>query len=110
MPNMPETNTSGWTIHYATKGDRANPALVMILGLSHRLAHWGRLPELLAEKLLPACRYYAYVQVAEEEQNLWEEYARLTETHKQFAIRKAISADQIYPVFRDLFKKQGAPR
>ncbi|MGB4861552.1 MAG: alpha/beta fold hydrolase [Tepidiformaceae bacterium] len=48
---MPETNTSGWTIHYETKGDRTNPALVMILGLSHRLAHWGRLPELLAEKL-----------------------------------------------------------
>ena len=70
----------------------------------------GRCRELLAEKLLPACRYYAYVQVAEEEQNLWEEYARLTETHKQFAMRKAISADQIYPVFRDLFKKQGAPR
>ena len=26
------------------------------------------------------CRYFAYVQVAEEEQNLWEEYARLQET------------------------------
>jgi len=69
----------------------------------------GRCRELLADRLLPACRYFAYVQVAEEEQNLWEEYARLAETHKTFAMRKAIEASEIYPVFRDLFKKEGAP-
>ena len=68
----------------------------------------GRCRELLATKLLPACRYFAYVQVAEEEQNLWEEYARLTDSHKSFAMRKAVEASQIYPVFRDLFKKEGA--
>jgi uncharacterized sporulation protein YeaH/YhbH (DUF444 family) len=68
----------------------------------------GRCRELLSEKLLPLCRYYAYVQVAEEEQNLWDEYAQLPPLHAQFAMRKAISADQIYPVFRDLFKKEGA--
>ncbi len=68
----------------------------------------GRCRELLGEKLLPLCRYYAYVQVAEEEQNLWEEYTHLQETHRHFAMRKATSADQIYPVFRDLFKKEGA--
>lgn len=68
----------------------------------------GRCRELLAEKILPLVRYYAYVQVAEEEQNLWEEYARLTDTYRQFAIRKAVSTEQIYPVFRDLFKKEGA--
>ena len=48
----------------------------------------GRCRELLTESLLPVCRYYAYVQVAEEEQNLWEEYTRLQETHPQFAMRK----------------------
>jgi uncharacterized sporulation protein YeaH/YhbH (DUF444 family) len=68
----------------------------------------GRCRELLAQKLLPLCRYFAYVQVAEEEQNLWEEYTHLTESHRHFAMRKATSADQIYPVFRDLFKKEGA--
>ncbi|MCO5978622.1 YeaH/YhbH family protein [Ideonella oryzae] len=68
----------------------------------------GRCRELLAEKLLPACRYYAYVQVAEEEQNLWEEYTRLGESHPNFAMRKAVEASEIYPVFRDLFKKEGA--
>ena len=69
----------------------------------------GRCRELLTTKLLPACRYFAYVQVAEEEQNLWEEYARLADSHKQFAMRKAVEPSQIYPVFRDLFKKEGAP-
>ncbi|UUX96223.1 YeaH/YhbH family protein [Aquabacterium sp. J223] len=69
----------------------------------------GRCRELLAAKLLPLCRYYAYVQVAEEEQNLWEEYTQLVGTVPQFAMRKVTEASQIYPVFRDLFKKEGAP-
>ena len=68
----------------------------------------GRCRELLTDSLLPACRYFAYVQVADEEQNLWEEYTRLAEAHPQFAMRKVTQASQIYPVFRDLFKKEGA--
>ncbi|HEX2540712.1 MAG TPA: YeaH/YhbH family protein [Caldimonas sp.] len=69
----------------------------------------GRCRELLTDSLLPKCRYFAYVQVADEEQNLWEEYARLQETQRHFAMRKVTQASQIYPVFRDLFKTQGAP-
>jgi uncharacterized protein len=68
----------------------------------------GRCREFLADKLLPLVRYFAYVQVAEEEQNLWDEYTQLLDTHKHFAMRKATEASQIYPVFRDLFKKEGA--
>ena len=68
----------------------------------------GRCRELLTESLLPVCRYFAYVQVAEEEQNLWEEYSRLQQNHESFAMRKVTQASQIYPVFRELFKKQGA--
>jgi len=68
----------------------------------------GRCRELLSEKLLPLVRYFAYVQVAEEEQNLWEEYTQLVDSHGHFAMRKAVEANQIYPVFRDLFKKEGA--
>ncbi|HEX6031564.1 MAG TPA: alpha/beta fold hydrolase [Tepidiformaceae bacterium] len=48
---MPETNASGWTIHWESRGDPATPPIVMILGLSHRIAHWGRLPDLLAERM-----------------------------------------------------------
>ena len=68
----------------------------------------GRCRELLSDKLMPLVRYFAYVQVAEEEQNLWQEYAQLKGVHKHFAMRKATEPSQIYPVFRDLFKKEGA--
>jgi uncharacterized sporulation protein YeaH/YhbH (DUF444 family) len=66
----------------------------------------GRCRELLADKLIPLCRYFAYVQVAQEEQNLWDEYTQLEETSKNFAMRKVTEPAQIYPVFRDLFKKE----
>ena len=61
--------------------------------------------ELLENKLLPLCRYYAYVQVADEDQNLWEEYTRVREANAHFAMQKIVTPAQIFPVFRDLFKK-----
>ncbi|MDQ6627305.1 MAG: YeaH/YhbH family protein [Pseudomonadota bacterium] len=89
--------TSEWNIYGAQASDGDN---------------WhhdsGRCRELLADSLLPQCRHFAYVQVADEEQNLWEEYARLQETQAHFAMRKVTEAGQIYPVFRDLFKSDRA--
>ncbi len=69
----------------------------------------SRCRELLGDALLPLVRYFAYVQVAEEEQNLWQEYAQLLGLHRHFAMRKATEPGHIYPVFRDLFKKEGVP-
>jgi uncharacterized sporulation protein YeaH/YhbH (DUF444 family) len=69
----------------------------------------GRCRELLVDKILPKCRYFAYVQVAEPEQNLWEEYQRIVGEVPYFAMRKAVEASQIYPVFRELFRKEGVP-
>jgi len=69
----------------------------------------GQCRKILDEQLLPLVRYYAYVQVADAEQNLWEEYAQLAEAHQNFAMRKVSDAADIYPVFRELFKKEGAP-
>lgn len=89
--------TSEWNIYGAQASDGDN---------------WhhdsGRCRELLAHSILPLCRYFAYVQVAEEEQNLWDEYSALAAESKAFAIRKVTEASQIYPVFRELFKKEGA--
>jgi uncharacterized sporulation protein YeaH/YhbH (DUF444 family) len=89
--------TSEWNIYGAQASDGDN---------------WhhdsGRCRELLAHNILPLCRYFAYVQVAEEEQNLWDEYSTLAQESKTFAIRKVTEASQIYPVFRELFKKEGA--
>ncbi|RZI84210.1 MAG: YeaH/YhbH family protein [Rubrivivax sp.] len=67
----------------------------------------ARCREILEDKILPLVRYFAYVQVAQTEQNLWDEYMGLSETHKHFAMRKVLDASQIYPVFRELFKKEG---
>ena len=67
----------------------------------------SRCSELLAQKILPKVRYFAYVQVAQTEQNLWDEYLALSETHPHFAMRKVLEASEIYPVFRELFKKEG---
>jgi len=90
-------NPSEWNIYGAQASDGDN---------------WhhdsGRCRELLNDKLLPLVRYFAYVQVAEEEQNLWDEYTQLQDANKHFAMRKATEPSHIYPVFRDLFKKEGA--
>jgi uncharacterized protein len=64
--------------------------------------------DLLDGKLLPLCRYFAYVQVADEDQNLWEEYARVRDSNINFAMQKIVTPAQIFPVFRDLFKKSPA--
>ncbi|WP_295640590.1 YeaH/YhbH family protein [uncultured Methylibium sp.] len=89
--------TSEWNIYGAQASDGDN---------------WhhdsGRCREIVAEQLLPLCRYFAYVQVAEPEQNLWEEYSQIATTQPHFAMRKVLEPAQIYPVFRDLFKKEGA--
>ena len=63
--------------------------------------------DVLVNKILPLTRYFAYVQVAEEEQNLWKQYAELDLEYANFVMRKVTDAAQIYPVFRDLFKKEG---
>jgi uncharacterized protein len=65
-----------------------------------------RCRELLASALLPLCRFYAYVQVADEEQNLWEEYAQLLHEWHNFAMRKVSEPAHIYPALRELFKKE----
>lgn len=48
---MPEVVSNGWTIHWEAIGDPLRPPILLTLGLSHRLEHWGRLPGLLANEL-----------------------------------------------------------
>ncbi|WP_422845753.1 YeaH/YhbH family protein [Acidovorax sp. M2(2025)] len=69
----------------------------------------GNCRNLLVDKILPLVRHFAYVQVAEEEQNLWQEYSQLLPLHPHFAMRKVAQPSDIYPVFRELFKKEGVP-
>jgi uncharacterized sporulation protein YeaH/YhbH (DUF444 family) len=66
----------------------------------------ARCRDILHNTLLPMCRFYAYVQVAEDEQNLWEEYTQLSSANPNFAMRKVIEPAHIYPALRELFKKE----
>jgi uncharacterized sporulation protein YeaH/YhbH (DUF444 family) len=62
--------------------------------------------KILEEDILTKTRYFAYIQVAPEEQNLWLEYAQLALSQPHLAMKKVESAADIYPVFRELFEKQ----
>lgn len=63
--------------------------------------------KLMAEKVLPLVQYFAYVEITQgEPQSLWREYSMLQEANPNFAMQKIGSPSHIYPVFRELFKKQ----
>ncbi|TAL92837.1 MAG: YeaH/YhbH family protein [Paraburkholderia sp.] len=64
--------------------------------------------KMLADDILTKVRYFAYIQVTPEEQNLWLEYAQLAQSAPQMAMKKVETAADIYPVFRELFEKQVA--
>ena len=94
-----ERYASGWNVYAAQASDGdafgADPA---------------RSARFLRERLLPAARYYTYLELASDHPSdrpsaLWAEYERLSEPGGTFAMRRASARSQIYPVFRDLFRK-----
>jgi uncharacterized sporulation protein YeaH/YhbH (DUF444 family) len=63
--------------------------------------------ELLINSIMPLVQYYAYVEITEgDSQNLWDEYTQVAAHHPHFAMQKIRTPADIYPVFRELFKKQ----
>jgi hypothetical protein len=65
--------------------------------------------DILAEKLLPMMRYFAYVEITpRQHQSLWYAYQEVAAANKHFAMREIEGADDIFPVFRELFKRQSA--
>src|SRR5574343_290347 len=64
--------------------------------------------ELLSESILPLVQYFAYVEITDDEpQNLWEEYSKLQAGRDGlFAIQRIAQAGDIYPVFRELFRRR----
>lgn len=62
--------------------------------------------KLLQEKLLNKVRYYAYIEITERQhQSLWREYKKVSEANPNFAMKHIRRVEDIYPVFRELFKK-----
>jgi uncharacterized protein len=75
---------------------------------------------LLTNVLLPACQYYAYLEVGRDSEHfppgfirrdsdLWQTYTTIIRAGAPMAMRKVGHRRDIYPVFRELFaKKTGA--
>jgi uncharacterized sporulation protein YeaH/YhbH (DUF444 family) len=63
---------------------------------------------LLAEKIVPLVQYYAYIEIAAgDPQNLWREYESVRQAHPdRFAMQRIADLPDIYPVFRELFRKR----
>ncbi|PJD92410.1 MAG: hypothetical protein CK424_05765 [Legionella sp.] len=62
---------------------------------------------LLQEKLIPLLQYFAYVEIMpRNHQSLWEGYTHLASQHANFAMQSIDKVADIYPVFRELFKRK----
>ncbi|MGR5050249.1 YeaH/YhbH family protein [Photobacterium damselae] len=63
--------------------------------------------ELLNKEILPVTRYYSYIEITRRaHQTLWREYEALQANHDNFTMQNIRGVDDIFPVFRELFKKQ----
>jgi len=96
-----ERFANGWNVYAAQASDGdafgADPA---------------RSARFLREKLLPATRYYTYLELCSSHESdhsstLWSEYGRVAESTPNFAMKRASDRNEIYPVFRELFRKEG---
>jgi uncharacterized sporulation protein YeaH/YhbH (DUF444 family) len=70
---------------------------------------------LLKEAILPVTQYFAYLEVGEPgdrrlgsapDSPLWSVYDRLRAQGEHLAMRKVSSRGEIFPVFRDLFRRR----
>ena len=95
-----ERYAHGWNVYAAQASDGdafgADPA---------------RSARFLRERLLPVTRYYTYLELADPQtyehvSTLWAEFERVAEATGNFAMRRAAQREQIYPVFRGLFRKE----
>lgn len=63
--------------------------------------------QLLEQKILPLVRYFSYIEITNRaHQTLWREYESLQQHYDNIAVQHIRQAEDIYPVFRELFKKQ----
>ncbi|CAN7488614.1 YeaH/YhbH family protein [Pseudorhodoferax sp. LjRoot39] len=67
-----------------------------------------RCREILGNQILELTQYFAYIEITDgPPQNLWEEYLKLQEAHAgRFAMQRIANLADIYPVFRELFKRR----
>ncbi|MDS4022265.1 MAG: YeaH/YhbH family protein [Candidatus Competibacter sp.] len=63
--------------------------------------------DLLLQRIMPVVRYFSYIEITpDRHQSLWEAYEEVRAQHPNFAMRQIDGPADIYPVFRDLFKRR----
>jgi uncharacterized sporulation protein YeaH/YhbH (DUF444 family) len=78
-----------------------------------------RCVEMLNDDIMPLCQYYAYIEILDEREmevfaseesgaELWRAYRTVAEAWPNFATKRISKPADIFPVFRDLFKKTEA--
>lgn len=61
--------------------------------------------DILLRDIMPFVQYYAYVEIMPQmHQNLWEAYLVVQQNYANFAMKSIDSVEDIYPVFRELFR------
>lgn len=79
----------------------------------------SRCVDLLNQELMPICQYYAYIEILDEREmevfsseesgaELWRAYRTVAKGWKNFATKRIAKPQDIFPVFRELFAKDGA--
>jgi hypothetical protein len=67
---------------------------------------------LLRETVLPLARYFIYVEIPDHSDknasSLWTAYEQAGRDRDNFAMRRVTGREAIYPVFRELFRKEAA--
>lgn len=100
--------TSDWNIYAAQASDGYTQS-----GDARRCV------EMLNADIMPLCQYYAYIEILDEREmevfsaedsgaELWRAYRTVTEEWKNFATKRISKPADIFPVFRELFKKAEA--
>ncbi|BCB27872.1 UPF0229 protein [Sulfurimicrobium lacus] len=65
--------------------------------------------DLLMSRIMPYVQYFAYIEItADQHQSLWMEYQNVQAAYDNFAMQQIETPADIYPVFRELFKKRVA--
>jgi uncharacterized sporulation protein YeaH/YhbH (DUF444 family) len=90
-------NSDQWNIYAAQASDGDNVP-----------SDNAKVVSLLKDKILPACQYFAYIEVGQPDgmtqiTDLWRTYDALIRSGEPIAARKVNDRSQIFPVFRDLF-------
>ncbi|MBU6156491.1 MAG: DUF444 family protein [Alphaproteobacteria bacterium] len=78
-----------------------------------------RCVEMLNQDLMPICQYFAYIEILDEREmevfsseesgaELWRAYRTVARDWKNFATKRIAKPQDIFPVFRELFAREGA--